>query len=172
MNIECPKCGSTEFTKVSMVYAEGISDLEARSRGWGLLFGSGGADIAFGRFRTTAEIQTQLSQRVSPPHKWSYWKILFGGLLGLLILEFILGYVDTFLRTGGNFKAQLAWFGYGYLSVVAFVLIVAFRYNFAVFPRRYRLWERSFMCRRCGQLLEQPQSEDHRSDALIPKVSL
>jgi hypothetical protein len=90
MNIECPKCNSTEFTKLSLIHAQGFSDVEARSRGCGLLFGSGGADLAFGSFRTKGEIQTRLSQRVSPRHKWSYWKIVVGGLIGLLILEFIL----------------------------------------------------------------------------------
>jgi hypothetical protein len=32
MNIECPKCKSTEFTKLSLVYAAGFSDIETRSR--------------------------------------------------------------------------------------------------------------------------------------------
>src|SRR5579875_3444304 len=117
MNIECPTCGSTEFTKLSLVYAEGFSDLNASSRGWGLIVGSGGADLGFGNVRTKGQIQTRLSQRVSPPRKWSYWKILVGGLIGMLVLEFILGYIDTFLRTGGNFNQQLAWFGYAWLGL-------------------------------------------------------
>jgi predicted nuclease of restriction endonuclease-like (RecB) superfamily len=94
------------------------------------LFGSGEADLAFGKFRTKGRIQTKLSQKVSPPRRWSYWKIVIGGLIGLPILEFILGYVDTLLRTGGDLDQQLAWFGYGYLGVVAVVLILAFRYSF------------------------------------------
>lgn len=154
MNIECPKCNSTEFTKLSLIYASGFSNLEARSRGWGLLFGNGGADVALGSFRTKGEIQTRLSQRVSPPHKWSYWKIMVGGLIGLLIFEFILGNVDTFLRMGGNFNQQLAWLGYSYLGVVASALCVAFWYNHSVIPKRHRVWDRSFMCRRCGHVLQ------------------
>ncbi|MGH9400705.1 MAG: hypothetical protein ACRD2P_01200 [Terriglobia bacterium] len=58
MNIECPKCGSTEFTKLSLIHAEGLSGLNAHSCGWGLMFGSGGADLGFGKFRTKGEIQT------------------------------------------------------------------------------------------------------------------
>lgn len=111
MNVECPKCGSMEFKKLSLVNAEGSSILNASSHGWGILAGSGGADLGFGKFRTRGEIQSRLSQKLSPPRKWSYWKIAFGGLIGLMILEFIFGYVDTFLRTGGNFTQQLAWFG-------------------------------------------------------------
>ncbi|HEV2500729.1 MAG TPA: hypothetical protein VGY31_14220 [Terriglobia bacterium] len=170
MNVECPQCGSNEFTKLSLVYAQGFSNLEARSRGWGLIFGSGGADLGFGKFRTKGEIQTRLSQNVSPPRKWSCWKILFWGLIGLMVLEFILGYADSFLRIGGNFNQQLAWFGYSYLGVVAFILCLAFRYNFSVFPRRFRFWNRSFMCRRCGHILRLPTPSDPASRAVIRGV--
>lgn len=166
MNIECPRCGSTEFKKLSLVYAEGLSDLEARSRGWGLLVGSGGAELGFGSFRTKGEIQTRLSQKVSPPRKWSYWKIVFGGLIGLMILEFILGYVDTFLRTGGNFNQQLAWFGYTWLGVIAVILGITFRHNVWQVPKRCRLWDRSFMCRRCGHVLQLHQTLDSARQAL------
>jgi hypothetical protein len=170
MNIECPKCNSTEFTKLSLIHAQGFSDVEARSRGSGLLFGSGGADLAFGSFTTKGEIQTRLSQRVSPPDKWSYWKIVVGGLIGLLILEFILGYVDTLLRIGGNFSQQLAWFGYGYLGVVALILTLAFRYNFAVFPKRHRIWNCSFMCRSCGHIAQLRPPSNPSGQAFIREV--
>ncbi len=165
MNIECPQCGSTEFKKLSLVYAEGLSDLNACSRGWGLLVGGGGADLGFGKVRTKGQIQTRLSQRVSPPRKWSYWKILLGGLIGMLVVEFVLGYIDTFLRAGGNFNQQLAWFGYAWLGLVGLVLCLAARHNLGLYPRRYRLWDRSFMCRGCGQITARPQrdgDEHHR----------
>ncbi len=129
--------------------------------------GSGGADLGFGKFRTTGEIQTRLSQKVSPPRKWSYWKTIFWGLIGLLVLEFMLGYVDTLLQEGVNFNQQLAWFGYGYLGTVAFILCLAFRYNFGVFPKRYRLWDRSFMCRRRGHVFQLPEMADSTHLALI-----
>jgi hypothetical protein len=170
MDVECSECGSTEFTKLSLVYAQGFSELKARSRGWGLLFGSGGADLALGSFRTKGEIQTRLSQSVSPPRKWSYWKIIFGGLLGLLILEFVLGYVDTFLRAGGNFNAQLPWFGYGCLGVVAFILFLAFRYNFVVFSRRHRIWDCSFMCSSCGHIAQLDRPSDPSGQAFVREV--
>lgn len=154
MNIECPQCGSTEFKKLSLVYAEGFSDLNARSRGWGLLVGSGGAELGFGKFRTRGEIQSRLSQKVSPPRKWSYWRIVFGGLIGLVVLEFILGYTDMLLRAQAHFKHQLAWLWYGWLGIVAFVLCVTFRHNIWRVPKLYRRWDRSFICRRCGHVLQ------------------
>lgn len=167
MNIECTQCGSTEISKLSLIFDEGFSHLEAHSRGWGFLVVADGADLAFGRLRTTGEIQTQLSQKISPPHKWSYWKILFCGLIGLLVLEFILGYMDAVLRFGGNFNQQLAWFGYSYLGVVAITMCLAVRHNFGVFPKRYRIWDRSLMCRCCGHIFQLPETSDHAHEALI-----
>lgn len=166
MNIECPQCGSTELKKLSIIHAAGLSDLNARSRGWGLLVGSGGADLGFGSFRTRGEVQTRLSQKLSPPRKWSYLKILFGGLMGIFILEFILGYFDTFLRFGGNFDRQLTWFGYGWLGIIAFILCITFRHNVWTVPKRYQVWDRSFMCRRCGQILLRPQPDGRESQAV------
>lgn len=167
MKIECPTCESTEFTKLSLIYAEGLSDLNARSRGWGLLFGGGGADIALGSIRTKGEIQTRLSKSSSPPRKWSYWKIAFGGLIGLLVLEFTLGYVDTLLRVSGDFNQQLAWLGYGWLGVFTFLFCLAGRHNFGIYPRRYRIWERSVMCRCCGYVLQLPDGGNSASHPLI-----
>ncbi len=69
MNIQCPQCGSTEFTKLSLIYAHGVSDLEARSRGWGLVIGDGGPDLAFVKAKTKGEPQTRLSQKAHPPRK-------------------------------------------------------------------------------------------------------
>src|SRR5579885_140549 len=75
MNIECPRCGSTEFKKLSLIHADGLSDLNARSGGWGLLVGSGGADLGFGKVRTKGQIQTKLAQNVSTPQKYAgrFW---------------------------------------------------------------------------------------------------
>lgn len=166
MNIKCPRCDSTEFKKLSLIYAEGLSDLEARSRGWGLLVGSGGAELGFGKFRTKGEIQTRLSKSSSPPRKWSYWKIVFWGLIGLLVLEFIFGYVDAFLRINGNFNQQLAWFGYTWLGVVTIVLFGTFRHNVLTVRKRCRLWDRAFMCRCCGHIL---QIVPPQTDSLPPR---
>jgi hypothetical protein len=170
MKVECAQCGSTKFTKLSLIYAEGRSDLNARSRGWGILVGSGGADLGFGKFRTKGEIQTRLSQRLSLPRKWPYWKIALAGLIGMLVLEFTLGYVDTFLRTGGNFNQQLAWFGYAWLGLVVLIFFLAVRHNVGLYPRRYRLWDRSFMCRGCGHIVQLDRTSDPRGQAFIREV--
>ncbi len=154
MNIECPQCGSTELTKLSILYEQGLSMLRARSGGLGLAIGAGGADLFLGKARTKGEIQTRLSERVSPPRKCSYWKIVVGGLIGLMVLEFILGYTHTFLGYGGNFNRQLSWLVWSYLGLLIFVLAFVVWYNSWVFPKRHQIWDRSFMCGRCGHIIQ------------------
>jgi hypothetical protein len=156
--MECPRCTSTEFTKLSLLYEQGSSTFHARSSGLGLAIGTGGADLVLGQARTKGKIQTRLSNKVSPPRKWSYWKTVVGGLIGLLVLEFILGYVHTFLGYGGNFEQQLSWIGWSYFGFLVFLLGLAVWYNSRVFPKRYHAWDRSFMCRRCGRVVEVERS--------------
>ena len=154
MNMECQQCGSTEFTKLSLINEQGSSTLDAHSGALGLAIGTGGADLVLGQARTKGEIQTKLSNRVSPPHKWSYWKTVVGGLIGLMVLEFMLGYAHTFLGYGGNFNQQLSWLVWSYLGLLVFVLGFVVWYNSRVFPKRHRIWDRSFMCRRCGHIMQ------------------
>lgn len=151
--MECPRCASTEFTRLSLLYEQGSSTFHARSGGLGLAIGTG-ADLVLGHARTKAEIQTRLSNKVSPPRKWSYWKTVVAGLVGLMVLEFCLGYAHTFLGYGGNIRQQLDWLGWSYLGLLVFALGLVVWYNWRVFPRRYRAWDHSFMCRRCGHVMQ------------------
>jgi hypothetical protein len=170
MNMQCPQCGSTEFRKLSLVYAEGVSKLKARSRGWSILFGSGGGSLLFGRFKTKGEIQTSLSRNASPPHKWSYWRIIVWGLIGLPVLDFALGITSNQLPFAGNFVRQVTWFGLSYLAVLALVLVLACWENLWVFPKQYRHWDRSFMCRSCGHVSELPSANGRSEQGLVREV--
>jgi len=159
--MECPRCTSTEFTKLSLLCDQGSSTFHARSSGLAMAIGTG-AELVLGQARTKGEIQTRLSNKVSPPRKWSFWKAVFGGLIGLLVLEFSLGYAHTFFGYGGNFSHQLGWFIWSYLGLLVFVLGLIVWYNFRAFPRRYRAWDRSFMCRRCGHVIQVEGSAQSR----------
>ncbi len=159
MNIECPQCGSTEFTKLSVVYAEGFSDLNARSRGWGFFFGAGGADIGFGGAQTKGRLQSKLSQAVAPPRKWSLWRVVLWGFVGFPCVYFVFESLNaTLSRSGllGQFNPDFAWLLYGYLTFMALVLVLTFWHNYGIFPARRRGWDRSFMCRCCGHVVEIP----------------
>ena len=55
MNMQCPQCGSPEFTKLSLVYAHGFSEAESQSRFWGFSFGE--PAFGYGRAKTRGHLQ-------------------------------------------------------------------------------------------------------------------
>ncbi|HTV55556.1 MAG TPA: hypothetical protein VMI06_11655 [Terriglobia bacterium] len=135
MNMQCPQCGSTEFTKLSLVYAHGFSDLEARSRGWGVVTGDTAPDLAFVSVRTKGELRTRLSQQVSPPRKKRYKPVLLIWLLEIFIGAWFLGYMATLNhRSDAVFETQFTWFAYIYSGFAVFVLAVFWRFNHRIFP--------------------------------------
>ena len=76
MDLRCPKCSSTDLKKVTLAYQEGLFHLDTRTRMLGLLFASGGPDVAVGRATTRGVQQSALSKSLSPPTKWSYLKLI------------------------------------------------------------------------------------------------
>ncbi|MGH9444671.1 MAG: hypothetical protein ACRD3O_02925 [Terriglobia bacterium] len=78
--------------------------------------------------------------------------------------------MDALLRAGADFNQQLAWFGYAWLGLVAFILCVTFRHNVWTVSKRHRLWERWFMCRRCGRIAERPQPDGDAFQAIVCEV--
>jgi hypothetical protein len=90
-----------------------------------------------------SRIQTALSKHAAPParkHAVS-WALL--ALVSLLILL-------ATMATGGAGLLLLA----PMTAVAAGCAVWAARYNAIVFPRLLALWERSFMCGRCGEVFE------------------
>ncbi|MGH9452134.1 MAG: hypothetical protein ACRD11_16615, partial [Terriglobia bacterium] len=56
----------------------------------------------------------------------------------------------------GQFNPDFAWLLCGYLTLMALVLLLTFWHNYGIVPARRRVWERSFMCRCCGHVVEIP----------------
>jgi len=158
--MQCPRCKSEDVIKLSLVNSEGLSDIDTRSRGYGLMLGDNGLALGFGKFKTTGTSQTRLSELASPPRKKHYFIVIFGWLLGLLILGWLLGYVTTITHAPeARFEQHFRRIAYGLSSLAAVALVVFWRYNHMVFPPRLRLWNRSFMCRRCGEIFQTSGSE-------------
>lgn len=163
MNMQCPKCGSPEFTRLSLVYAHGFSEVESRSRLWG--FGLGGSALGFGRAKTRGHLQSKLSLAVSPPTKMSYWKVIKWGLLASLIVWWVL--LNLTAAPGGprTFAHDFPFIAYANGALLIFFLWVVWRYNRLVFPGRYTNWDRSFMCTRCGHIVQWALQVEHSREA-------
>jgi hypothetical protein len=152
MTITCPQCGSTEFTKLSLVYAQGFSDVMGRTRGWGLGFGFEGATLGFGRAKTRRRLQSKLSQAVSPPRKRSYLRVIKWGTLVSAMVWWVLFYLTAVPGGPKTITASFPLIACFNGGVLFFALWIVWRNNRIVFPKRYANWDRCFMCRRCGHV--------------------
>lgn len=149
--MECSVCHSTNFVKVSLAYEQGLSADEGQSRSGGLLVGTGGVGLWGGRTTSTGTSQTRLSARLSPPTKWSYWTTLKVWLAGLLLLCFVGGALTPDnVHKAKEFIREFSWALDAYVGALLFFGWLVWRYNRRIFPLKRRNWDRSFLCRRCG----------------------
>ena len=151
--MECSVCHSTNLVKLSLAYEQGLSDYQGQSRSRGLFAGTGGLGLWGGSTTTTGTSQSRLSARLSPPIKWSYWTTLKVWFAGLIVLCFVGGALIP--ANALNAKEFIREFGWGldaYVGLLVFFGWFVWRYNRRIFPVKRRNWNRSFLCRRCGDI--------------------
>jgi hypothetical protein len=160
MTIQCPNCQSEDSVRTSILYAEGLSDLDAQTRGIGIAFARPGPVLSFGRARTTGTVQSRLSKQASPPRKKRYRYIVIAWILGLLIGEILLSYVGMLTRTPeSRFEQQLTYLAWACSGLAVVIFWIFWTFNRKVLPRLYRRWERSFICGRCGNVIHENTQE-------------
>lgn len=149
VELECPKCGSIDLKKVSLVYQDGLSQMKARSRHFGFLLGTAGPAIVTGTSVKHGILQSELSESLNPPARWSYAKLVGGSFV--LTCFALFAYV-IFVSASAPPVSTLPVKLYVFLAPVAFVVLAAlfWRHNNLVYPRQYAAWDRSFLCQRCG----------------------
>jgi hypothetical protein len=140
--MECSVCQSTNLVKVSLAYEQGLSEYKGRSRSHGLALGTGGLGLWGGRAKTKGTFQTRLSERLSPPFR----------LAGLIILWFVGTAVQENAHNVKEFSRIFGWAMDAYAMALVIFWCLIWRYNHLLFPTQYRRWDRSFMCRRCGNV--------------------
>lgn len=150
--MQCPKCNANKCMKLSLVYLNGVSDIRTRSRGRGFDFGEMASAFGF-RSRSRGTLQTRLSKLAGPPRKLPYRHVLLWWGLGLAILYWLFGYPVWLHQISAVRSVSLfPQYAHAYSGVAMFVLASLWWYNHQVGPHRFRRWERSFMCERCGEI--------------------
>jgi hypothetical protein len=139
--------------KLSLVHAAGLSDVETRSRGHLWALGDGGLLLGFGSSKGTGTSQTQLSKLAEPPRKKRYRHVILAWLIGLFMAGPL---IDVFTASEKHpdtlLRHDFQTFAYIFSALVALVLVILWRFNHVIFPRRRDVWYRSFLCRRCGEI--------------------
>jgi hypothetical protein len=156
MELQCPNCRSTDLKKVSLVYQEGLQHVSTRTRLRGVVVGSDGPDVVVGRATTKGTKQTEMSKLLTPPKKWSYMKLFGWSVLAFLSVGWIVFYVNTVTKNSPSVSSVPLTI-YGVISAGVFVvfLLAWSKHNHSTYPRQHAQWERSFICKRCGDVSEQ-----------------
>ena len=151
--MECLVCQSTNLVKVSLAYEQGLSEYKGQSRSRGMSLGNAGLGLWGGRTKSTGTFQTRLSARLSPPTKWSYWTIVKVWFAGLIVAWFVgIALAPANAYKAKEFTREFAWAMDAYVAALVFFGWLVWRYNRRVFPVRRRIWDGSFLCRRCGEI--------------------
>jgi hypothetical protein len=151
MELQCPKCGSTDLKKVSLAYQEGLQHVSTRTRLRGVVVGSDGPDVVVGRATTKGIQQTELSKELIPPMKWSYPKLFGWSVLVFLSVGWIVFYVNTITRNSSSVSSiPLAFYSLLSAGVFVVLFLIYWKHNHSTYPRQYAHWNRSFICERCG----------------------
>jgi hypothetical protein len=155
MELRCPSCNGTSLKRISLAYDEGLYRIDAQSRLRGFLFGSDGPNVIVGKAVTQGVHQTQVSNRLRPPMKWSYLKLI--GWSALVSCIALIGYVRSVMSSSSRVSAAPVVI-IGAIGLLAFVMLLflTWRHNQLVYPRQLAEWQSLFLCSRCGRTSSQP----------------
>lgn len=138
LEIQCPKCSSTDVRSCDVLWREGTTTAHGSIVG-GTFGGSGFQPAAAS---THQESQTLLAKQCAPPKARGTWSVVWAML---------------FIVWGLNFLINSNW-GLGVLAILlgaysAWVYRQSLIYNRDEFPDVFRKWESTFVCSRCGEFV-------------------
>lgn len=138
MNCNCPQCGSDQTQPFRMVYESGTSAGVHHTLGVGL--SSGGA-IGIGGAQTASTSMTELAAKVAPPEK-----------IGISIIIWLLLAAVGYYAIAGPANAGAAKLTVGLFIGIPCIRTVfrAVKFNTRDYPALMEQWEKSWLCRRCG----------------------
>lgn len=149
MELRCPGCGSSNLKKLTLVYQEGLSRAESRSRFRGFMFADDGIDLIVGGATTKKIQQTRLSKNLGPPRKWSYLKLLCWWVVVCFVI--LGGYVRSIMLGPPNVSTLQALPLVLILFLALFVVVfVIWLHNRLAYPRELARWNHSYLCQCCG----------------------
>jgi hypothetical protein len=151
MDLRCPKCNSTDLKKVSLAYQEGLYRVDSRARLRAAVVGGNGPDLLVGGATMQGSQQSALSNRLSPPAKWSYLKVISWSVLAFLCIGWLVFYVHAVTTNSSTvLSPPMTLFGTVSAGIFVLLLLLVWRHNHSAYPRCYAEWDRSFICERCG----------------------
>ena len=140
MELQCPKCSSSELRSCALVWREGTTDARGSIVG-GSFAGAGFQPAAAS---TCQHSQTLLAQQCAPPKEHSTW----GAVWALLFLVWGL-FLPTTAPSLWVIGVPMVLFG----LYCAWAAYQAWQYNHSALAEDLRKWEQTYVCARCGELV-------------------
>lgn len=153
--LSCPKCGSGEVRKFSILHKEGSNTLSSASVGVGV----SGAGIGVGAASTSGTIQSNLSAVTAPPERLDTTD--GSGCMKFGAAVFAVPGLWIIVKSGGD--PIILSLGFGFLLGAAMTYFFAYLKGQAAessvewnktLPERFASWERSYLCMRCDTTFE------------------
>lgn len=96
--MSCPACGSDDWKTASLVYQEGLTNVDTATKSVGLGVGGGHVGVGIGRGKTKGIHQTALSKQAAPPQDNS----IRTNCVALAVLTFLFGFLvnSVWILTG------------------------------------------------------------------------
>ena len=147
---KCPYCGSENIQRFPIAYAEGTSAISMGTQTVGLGFGGGSVGVGGAYSASSGDMKTLLAEELEPPHMaLDNDGDVFA--TGCFVWLFVTILSCWFLFDG-------FWPGAILGIIVACVIGWAMsnkkevnHYNEVEYPRRYREWQHSWVCLKCGK---------------------
>jgi hypothetical protein len=138
----CPNCQSDNVTKFSVVYESGTSTINTRTTGGSTSYNWTNPSLSSSSSssKTTGIQQTAAAEKCAPPKQ----KRVFG----LVVFAIIVSLFSYEQFNNGNYGVFFILFfivlGLGYLGYSNY------KFNEGEFPKIYQIWQKSWLCNKCG----------------------
>jgi hypothetical protein len=145
--MKCPGCGSEDAQTLQMVFDEGTQHLDGRQTGVGVGYSPGsGMGVGVGGGKIKGTTRSVLAQKAAPPQK----KQLTAGVI-VAVVGFFVFIVGVSSGSGGGIAAGLI-IGILIMAGGIYLAYIASQYNKNEWPALYQQWQKSWMCRKCGNI--------------------
>ena len=147
MDFSCPSCKSADIQQLSVIYENGLPDINTTSKGRasGVSYGCkcSGAGLLTSDGETSGSSQTLASKKAAPPEKLSYLLTTVFLFFFFVIIRIIF---ETFIEE--RWPQTLLFIAWTILTVA--LVYFVFHHNTKTWPSKKEAWDNSFFCNHCG----------------------
>jgi len=139
--MNCPSCNSDNTQRLEVVFEQGTNHINTTSS-TNVRPAFGAISTAKATTSTSGVSMSKSAQKAAPPPKKGYKVPAIGVIVGLVV---VFATLQPF---------NVLWFIIGLVIAcgAGYLLFSAFKYNMKSWPDAYQVWQKSWMCNKCGSI--------------------